>query len=746
MQGPHLHQRTIRFWLTCLVIGCVLPAVLGSAFLFIISYQQQRTILERNTIATARALMQAIDAELFGAQSALQVLAASRRLATGDLASFYLQASDALPNIGGNYITITDSTGRQRINTLKPFGEPLPQVQLSAKALRVFENGQPAISDFFVAPDIGQSAITLEVPVFSGGKVIYSLAMGVFGDRLGDILHRQNLPPDWITAILDGSGTIAARTHLAERFVGGKGSASFLQRSADRAEGVTEAISLEGIPILSAFSRSPRSGWAVAIGIPKTTLTGNLWRSLGFNAAVTLALLALSIWTAKLISVRVDRSIRSLHVPALALGTPEVLSIPASEIVEVNDVGQALMKASQMIRERVVEREQGELATQEMILAKQIADRTSRAKSEFLASMSHELRTPLNAIAGFAQLLGQPADTLVREKRIRYAQNIVEASTQLGKIIDDVLDMASFETGHVNVNCEVLDCLEVMTEVTRTLEVSARKRGILFTVDTSGNLPSIVADRGRLIQVLLNLGSNAIKYNSEGGWVLLTAIHYGEVVRFVVRDTGAGIPAGRHAEIFEPFNRLGKELTQEEGTGIGLTISRRLVDAMGGRIGFESTVGQGSKFWVELPVADEIAAKAARAPSLFATTSDTRCKILYIEDKIPNVELMRAIVEDLSNTRFIDAQTVEEGLKIARSLKPDVVITDIHLPDGKGFDVLRELRGDDRTSRIPVIALTADAMPSNMHSMELAGFDHILTKPLKIPDLMKILHATLKAA
>lgn len=741
-----MHQRTIRFWLTCLVIGCILPAALGSVFLFTISYQQQRTILERNTTATARALMQAIDAELFGVQSALQVLASSQRLASGDLLSFHRKASESLPNMRGNYIVVTDPTGQQRLNTLKPFGDPLPQLPLSAKVQRVFDTGEPVISDFFVAPDIGQSAITLEVPVFANGKVIYSLAMGMFADRLGDILRRQNLPPDWITAIFDSSGTIAARTHKPEQYVGRKGSANFQRTSAEVSEGVAEVNSLEGIPTLSTFNRSPRSGWAIGIGIPKTALTENLWRSMGFNAAVTLALLALSIGMARIISVRINRSIGSLRILALALGTPELLSIPDNEIVEVNDVGQALMKASQMIRESVVEREQGELATQEMIQAKQIADRTSRAKSEFLASMSHELRTPLNAISGFAELLGRAGDTLAPEKRIRYTENIMEASTQLGKIIDDVLDMASFESGHINVNCEVLDCLEVMAEVSRTLEVSARKRGILFTVDTSANLPSIVADRGRLIQVLLNLGSNAIKYNVEGGWVLLTALPYDDVVRFIVRDTGKGIPAERQREIFEPFNRLGVELTQQEGSGIGLTISRRLAQAMDGRIGFESFVGQGSKFWVELPMANETAAKMARVPSLFATAADTRCKILYIEDKIPNVELMRAIIEDLSHTRFIDAQTVEEGLKIARSLKPDLVITDIHLPDGKGFDVLRGLRSDERTSHIPVVALTADAMPSNMHNMELAGFHHVLTKPLKIPDLMEILRAALKAA
>jgi CheY-like chemotaxis protein len=248
-----------------------------------------------------------------------------------------------------------------------------------------------------------------------------------------------------------------------------------------------------------------------------------------------------------------------------------------------------------------------------------------------------------------------------------------------------------------------------------------------------------------LIQVLLNLGSNAIKYNVEEGRALLTAVPFEDVVRFIVRDTGRGIPAERHSEIFEPFNRLGVELTQEEGTGIGLTISRRLVQAMNGTIGFESSAGQGSKFWVELPVATEAAAKTAPGPFLLPAVADTRCKILYIEDKIPNVDLMRAIIEDLSNFHFVDAQTVGEGVKIARSLLPDLVITDIHLPDGKGFDVLRELRNDGRTARIPVIALTADAMPANVHNMELAGFDHILTKPLKIPDLMTILRTKLRA-
>jgi signal transduction histidine kinase/CheY-like chemotaxis protein len=741
-----LQQRTIGFWLKCLIIGCVAPVTLGSAFVFTISYQEQRSILETNTIATGRALMQAIDAELYGVQSALQVLATSQRLASGDLASFYRQASEALPNMRGNFISVTDSTGQQILNTLRPYGEPLPREAITSQVRRVLETGAPAISDCFVVSMVGRPAVSLAVPVLSDGKVVYTLAMGIFAERLGDILRRQNLPPDWIAAIFDGNGTIAARTRDAERFVGGKASAGFLRASAAAAEGVTEADSLEGIPMLSSFSRSPRSGWSVGIGIPRAILTGNLWRSLAFDAAAVLTLLALSLWMAQAIGGKISRSIRSLYAPALALEAPDLPSIPDSEITEVNDVSRALVQASQLLREGVIERDRSDREAQEMIAAKHSADKISLAKSEFLASMSHELRTPLNAVSGFAQLLSQSGRVLGNEQRLRYASSILEASLHLGKIIDDVLDMASLEAGYVNVSCEVLDCLEVMTEASRTLEILAQKRGIVFTVDTSGNLPSIVADRGRLIQVLLNLGSNAIKYNLDGGWALLTAIPYDGVVRFVVRDTGKGIAPELHSEVFEPFNRLGVKLTREEGTGLGLTISRRLVEAMNGTIGFDSVPEQGSRFWVEMPVASEAAAKTIRLPSLIAPTSDTRWSILYIEDKLANVELMRAIIEDLSSIRFIDAQTVREGLEIARSVLPDLVITDIHLPDGKGFDVLRALRDDRRTARIPVVALTADAMSTNRNNMALAGFDHILTKPFEIQDLLNIVRTRLEAA
>ena len=740
-------RRTIRFWLTCLVVAAILPGTLAAAYLVVDSYARERASRERDTIATARALMQVVDAEINAVEATLQVLSLSVHLASGDLASFHAQARQALAksrHTGAN-IVLADASGRQILNTLKPFGESLPRHALPDQLRRTFATGRPTVSDVFVGPVLGRPLVMVEVPVFRAGEVVYALSTGISADTLGEILHRQSIPAGWLAAIADSTGTVAARTSEPEKFVGRKTVPPLLRAMTAASEGALQVDSAEGIPILAAFARSPTTGWATAIGIPMTELANDLHRTLGLNAFVAIALLGIGVASAQVFGRRISRSIRALSAPALSLGSSGPLPVPATGIAEVNEVGQALIKASQLIAENAAERERAELEARGMLVAKRAAESASQYKSQFLASLSHELRTPLNAISGFAQLLCRSADAPIRERQIRYSQAIAHASDQLKHIIDDILDLARIETGHLNINCEALDCLEVMTDVHRTLEVAAKERGILLTVDTSANLPCVHADRARLIQVLLNLGSNAIKYNVDGGWVLLTGYPNGETVRFVVKDTGSGIPAARHAEIFEPFNRLGAEMGREEGTGIGLAITRRLVHAMNGTIGFESAVGEGSKFWIDLPVAES--GTTTRAPwTPFASAGESRSKVLYIEDKIPNVELVRSAMEEFDDAQFIDAQTVADGVTIARAVKPDLVITDIHLPDGKGFDVLLRLREDPATAHIPIIALTADAMPVNMHNMERLGFDHIVTKPIKIPELLDLVRTTLKAA
>ncbi len=331
----------------------------------------------------------------------------------------------------------------------------------------------------------------------------------------------------------------------------------------------------------------------------------------------------------------------------------------------------------------------------------------------------------------------------MRDSRVRQTQTTNHASDVLS-LIDKVFGTARIEPDRRQIDPKKVDCLEIMTEAYRALEPTAKARGIMLTADTSINLPSIVANRRQLVQVLLNLGNNAIKYNVEGGWVMLSAAPCERTVRFFVRDTGRGIAREQQARIFEPFDRPDRARVS---TGFGLPISRRLMHAMQGDIGFDSIPGIGSTFWVDVPVAGDEPATRRASPTAHDAPRGAAFKILYIEDKIENVELMRRVMEELDGEACcVDAETVGDGIRMALMLRPDLIITDIHLPDGTGFDVLRRLRQEPATALIPVIALTGDAMPTNLDNMRRCGFDHIVTKPFDVIELLTIIRASRKAA
>ena len=307
------HQRTIRFWLISLVVACVLPVTIAAGFLVVRSYRQNTASVGLSTIATTRALIQAVDAELYGVQSALQALATSPHLSSGNLAGFHQQARETFAVLTGSNVILTDPTGQQVLNTLKPFGDALPRHGRPDLVARIVETGKPVISDLFHGPVFNGWLISVEVPVVSNGRIIYFLAMGVLPERLSGILHRQNIPANWVAAIFDSTGTIVARTHAPDQFVGKKGSAEFIQRFTEVAEDSVETTTIEGMPIFSSFSRSPRSGWTVGMGIQIADLTSDARRSIALNAVFAVILLALGCLLAAAVGTRISRSIRSLR-------------------------------------------------------------------------------------------------------------------------------------------------------------------------------------------------------------------------------------------------------------------------------------------------------------------------------------------------------------------------------------------------------------------------------------------------
>ena len=380
---------------------------------------------------------------------------------------------------------------------------------------------------------------------------------------------------------------------------------------------------------------------------------------------------------------------------------------------------------------------------QALLAAKEDAEQANLAKSEFLSSMSHELRTPMNAILGFSQLM--TLDNTLSEENQDYVHEIIEAGDHLLKLISEVLDLSKVESGSFKLSLEPMDLSSVIEECLGMVSTLADKRSIRIS-HTGLGATVVRADSMRFKQALLNLFSNAIKYNREGGSVTLTVVpERGNRLRILVIDTGLGIPAERLTELFQPFNRLGAENSPIEGTGIGLTITRRIIEMMGGRVGVVSEVGAGSTFWIELPFEAKPGADGKNEESASVGAArllhpdEALHTVLYIEDNPSNIKLVAQIIGRRKHIRLLTAHTPELGIELALTRYPELILLDINMPGMDGYQVLLKLKSDPLTRDIPVIAVTANAMPFDLERGKVAGFADYLNKPFDIARLYGLL-------
>jgi PAS domain S-box-containing protein len=369
--------------------------------------------------------------------------------------------------------------------------------------------------------------------------------------------------------------------------------------------------------------------------------------------------------------------------------------------------------------------------------AKEAAERANKAKSEFMSRMSHELRTPLNSVLGFAQILEMELDSPDELEMVGFIHN---SGKYLLELINEVLDISRIEAGHISVMIEPLFLSELENECVELVTPQASGLGITINSSSSDDV-QVLGDQQRLKQVLLNLLSNAIKYNRRNGTVTLTCTQEGGRVRLSVTDTGPGINPELRKRLFTPFDRLDAESSGIEGTGLGLALSKGLTEAIGGTLGVDSVVGQGSTFWIELPVAEQAKPPSSRVrPSLVRQAKAfPTITLLYIEDDVGNVQLVERLLLQRPAIRLITALQGVLGVELAQEYEPSLILLDVHLPDIHGYDVLERLRGDSRTIDIPVVVLSADATTWQQRRFKNAGVDDYLSKPLDLQHLLDVI-------
>ena len=720
----------------------LLPVVLASVIALEKIRDGERRAALRGLQETVRATALIVDREAQGSLSALRALSNSAHLRTGNFEGFYNQAA-ALDRKPDTWTALLDDQGQQVLNTLLPFGAPLPPAVARERVAMVLATGTPLVTDLILGPVTRRLQTTIYMPARVSGGKSYVVAQGISVDHWRQVVLQQQIPVDWIVALIDRQGKFIARSHKAAELVGGQARPELVAAASGAQRGSLRHSTVEGIDSYDAYDHSDLTGWTVAVAAPTELVDGPARRAMllamsGLAMAVLAAIIAAAAFGQRFI-----RAIQSAGHAAVALGKGERPRPQPTALVEVDALNRALVDAGELLdaerrSRQAAESERERLLASEMS-AREAAQAQNVAKDQFLAMLGHELRNPLAAISGAISLLEMGG--MDDERAGRYREIIRRQNRHLAHIINDLLDVSRLMAGKITLERLPLNLADSVNSCVETLRATERAIGIRISVRAE---PVWVdGDAVRIEQILNNLITNALKFSHAGGEVRVEVREEGARAVVTVQDSGAGMSQELLPQVFEPFFQGPQPANRTQaGLGIGLALVRQLTRLHGGQVDASSAgPGHGSRFSFWLP---RIAAPTG-APPRPAMVVSTRRTLVYVEDN----DDARATMAELLRSFDYEVIEVADGKSVLAAVlatQPHAVLLDIGLPDIDGYEVARGLRANPATQQVPLIALTGYGQLRDKQAAALAGFDAHLVKPVDVARLLKAVEEVLAKA
>jgi signal transduction histidine kinase/ActR/RegA family two-component response regulator len=717
----------LRWIALALTLSIVAPLGVVSVISVQRTWRRQLANVDRQNVATARAVSVAVDTKIETTTAALDVFGTLHALDVPDIPAFERLASRLIVRQPDwSALLLADLNGR--VLAVVPQADAAEAAAFATGwAQSVAATRAPVVSTLFTMPGVPGHFLMIGVPIVRDGKVTLALGARVRSDSFGALLRQQQVPSNDTVALIDAANRYVARNRDEASYVATPASAALVDIASRTSEGSLTTERRDGTPVYSAFSRSSLTGLTVALALPREEVDGPVRRIVWLLAAAWLVIVGVGAALGLALGQVITRAMQSASQSAMALARGEAVNPRASRIAEIADLSDGLRAAAETLEARNRER-----------------DEASRLKDEFLMTVSHELRTPLTAIYGWARMLstGQIRD----EQRPRAIEAIERNAGALQQLVNDLLDVSRVVSGRLRLDVQTVAIPDVVGAAIDAIRPAAHARNIRVTTTVDGADLTVSGDPGRLQQVMWNLLSNAVRFTPVDGQIAIAIARRGASIDIIVRDTGPGIDAAFLPHVFERFRQGAAGTTRAHGgLGLGLAIVRHLVELHGGTTVVRNNAPEpGATFSITLPArpaavidAPEPAAKKARSPRRAYRLDGVR--VLVTDDDMSAREMLAVVLEN-AGAEVRTAASSEDALMILETSPADVLLSDIEMPGEDGYQLAERVRRLPSTrDGFIAVALTAHARAHDRARASAAGFDAHLAKPIDPVELLAVL-------